>query len=33
MMCSAAVGELAADVLTGKSPDWVDPATVAFRTR
>ena len=32
MMCSAAVGELVADLLTGKSPDWIDPTTVAFRT-
>lgn len=29
MMCSAAVGELAADLLTGKRPDWIDPAPVS----
>ena len=26
MMCSAAIGELAADLLTGRTPDWIDPA-------
>jgi D-arginine dehydrogenase len=25
MMCSAAIGELAADLLTGRTPDWIDP--------
>jgi glycine/D-amino acid oxidase-like deaminating enzyme len=28
MMCSAAVGELAADLITGRTPDWIDPAPV-----
>jgi glycine/D-amino acid oxidase-like deaminating enzyme len=28
MMCSAAVGELAADLLTGRTPDWIDTTTV-----
>jgi D-arginine dehydrogenase len=29
MMCSAAVGELAATLLAGKPPDWIDPAAVS----
>jgi glycine/D-amino acid oxidase-like deaminating enzyme len=29
MMTSAAVGELAADMLLGRSPDWVDMALTA----
>jgi D-arginine dehydrogenase len=29
MMCSAAIGELAADLLAGTSPDWIDPAAVS----
>jgi D-arginine dehydrogenase len=28
MMCSAAVGELAADLCTGRTPDWIDTAAV-----
>lgn len=28
MMCSAAIGELAADLLTGRSPDWIDANAV-----
>jgi D-arginine dehydrogenase len=28
MMCSAAVGELAADLVSGRTPDWIDPAPV-----
>ena len=29
MMCSAAVGELAAALLTGTAPDWIDVTAVA----
>lgn len=29
MMCSAAVGELAADLIAGRKPEWIDPALVA----
>ena len=29
MMCSASVGELAADLLAGRVPDWIDPAALA----
>jgi D-arginine dehydrogenase len=29
MMCSAAVGELAAELVAGRSPAWIDPALVA----
>ncbi|MCC7035438.1 MAG: FAD-binding oxidoreductase [Acidobacteria bacterium] len=29
MMCSAAIGELAADLVAGKRPAWIDPAAVA----
>jgi len=29
MMCSAAIGELAANVFTNRAPDWIDPAAVA----
>ena len=29
MMCSAAIGELAATLLAGKPVDWIDPAIVA----
>jgi D-arginine dehydrogenase len=28
MMCSAAIGELAADLLIGREPDWIDSAAV-----
>jgi D-arginine dehydrogenase len=29
MMCSAAIGELAATLLSGRAVDWIDPAVVA----
>jgi D-arginine dehydrogenase len=29
MMCSAAIGELAALLLTGSTPDWIDPAPLS----
>ncbi len=29
MMCSAAIGELAADLLASRAPDWIDPAVVS----